>query len=392
MFHSPLIKLTLMAICVISASSAPAVWTPKTALDKEMPFRRVIWVTRWDFSSPEDISKIMYNAASARFTDVLFQVRGSGTVFYRSKIEPWCYELNSQSKDPADLARAVGKDPGWDPLAVAIREGHRWGLRVHAYMNTMPGWTKLPIAPAATGQLYTTHRDWFMVDKQGRTMNNRDWYAFLDPSLPEVRRHLAALYVEVANNYNIDGIHLDYIRYPSEEGDYSYHPRALAAFRAKYGANPSEKPEAWNQFRRNQISGVVGAIARAVRAVKPGMEITAAVHRDKNMRDNQFFQDAHRWIDAGWVDAVAPMNYTEDMKLYNATLDDFSGDFWRGHVWPGLWTKADRNPIPEKQVARSVQCGFDTVAVYAYEYLFPNHKQGAIAKKIYGAFKAAGRQ
>ncbi len=67
---------------------------------------RAIWVTRWDYKSPADIARVMDNCKSAGFNTVLFQVRGAGTVFYPSRIEPWAEEFG-------------GRDPGFDPLGVA---------------------------------------------------------------------------------------------------------------------------------------------------------------------------------------------------------------------------------------------------------------------------------
>jgi uncharacterized lipoprotein YddW (UPF0748 family) len=50
---------------------------------------RMLWVTRWDYKTPEDVRAIVANAASLNFNVILFQVRGNGTVFYPSAIEPW---------------------------------------------------------------------------------------------------------------------------------------------------------------------------------------------------------------------------------------------------------------------------------------------------------------
>jgi len=64
---------------------------------------RAVWVTRWDYETREDVSRIMEDCADAGFDTVLFQVRGNGTAFYDSAIEPWAEELG-------------GKHPGFDPL------------------------------------------------------------------------------------------------------------------------------------------------------------------------------------------------------------------------------------------------------------------------------------
>ena len=71
---------------------------------------KAVWVTRWDYKSASDITAIMDTCRGAGFNTVLFQVRGNGTAFYRSTLEPWADELG-------------GRDPGFDPLAVACQQG-----------------------------------------------------------------------------------------------------------------------------------------------------------------------------------------------------------------------------------------------------------------------------
>ena len=75
----------------------------------EVPIRKAIWVTRWDYKTEQDIVDLMENIDKAGFDTVLFQVRGNATVFYPSAMEPWAEEFNHQ-------------DPGFDPLEAACRE------------------------------------------------------------------------------------------------------------------------------------------------------------------------------------------------------------------------------------------------------------------------------
>ena len=89
------------------------------------PEMRGIWVTRWTYNNAEDVREIMNNVADAGFNAVFFQVRGQHDAYYRSTIEPWA----------ARLTGTLGKDPGWDPLQLAIEVGHSRGLEVHAYIN-----------------------------------------------------------------------------------------------------------------------------------------------------------------------------------------------------------------------------------------------------------------
>lgn len=353
---------------------------PPSVLDREAPFRRLLWVTRWDYRSAEDIQRICYNAASARFTDILFQVRGEGTVFYRSRLEPWAWELSGSGPS------GVGRDPGWDPLAEALRSARRYGLRVHAYLNVLPGWAQSEPPPASSGQLLALHPEWFMVDRRGRRMHADGSYAFLDPGVPAVRQHLARLAAELVRRYPVHGVHLDYIRYPFEQGDYSYGSAMLAAFKSVTGGRPSSRPEQWDAFRRRQITETVEAISRAVRANRPGVELSAAVLADAEKCRQQAFQSPGEWIEQGLLDAIAPMAYNGDMVAFETLCRPFRKPELRSHCWPGIYAAAEKNPHPARQVRRALGMGFEAVAVFAYRNLFDAHRPTRRARAIYEAF------
>ena len=96
---------------------------------------RALWVTRWDYRSPEDVQRIMDNAAKFNFNMVLFQVRGDGTVLYPSAIEPW-----------VDVPGLKGKYPAWDPLQTAISAARKHKLQLHAWINLYVGGSTSKIA------------------------------------------------------------------------------------------------------------------------------------------------------------------------------------------------------------------------------------------------------
>ena len=123
--------LVMVAGCVINRNDGRVVHA-KHSMGMEV---RGIWVTRWDFRSPEDVRRVVADAASIGVTDVFWQVRGQGDSYYRSRIEPWGEELFRDDRSRTD--------PGFDPLALAVQEAHRRGVRIHAWFNVMPMW---PIA------------------------------------------------------------------------------------------------------------------------------------------------------------------------------------------------------------------------------------------------------
>lgn len=355
-------------------SRAPAATPPGRRIsefDKDAAYRRFIWVTRWDFKSAHDIELIFQNAASARFTDVFFQVRGEGTLFCQSPYEPWAWELSGR-----DATSGVGVDPGWDPLKVAVTEAHRRGIRIHAWVNTMPGWGQKTLPAKSTGQHSVRHPEWFMVDPAGARMTANGFYACLDPGIKAVRTHLAMLMGDLVRRYDIDGLHLDYIRYPLAEEvkhDYSYNPEPLAAFKAQTGKIPAQDPEAWARFRKAQITAVVRGIHDEIKRVNPKIELSAATLADNNKRALAA-QEPDAWLNTGIIDAVCPMAYVRnDMGIFLTYMDTYLRRMNPKTTWVGVWPRSLNNGWAE-QVRAAASLGAAGVAIFSYEELFPNHK------------------
>ena len=274
---------------------------------------RAIWVTRWDYKDPRDVKRVMQNCRQAGFNTVLFQVRGNGTVLYPSRLEPWAEDLGS-------------RHPGFDPLALACREAHRQGMALHAWVNVVPGWRgKEP--PTDRRQLYWTRPDWFWHDAAGRR-EPLGWYNNLNPCYPEVRRYITDVLAEIVSKYPIDGLHMDYVRFPNDvaKTDYPRDARTLSMFRGATGKTPETDPGAWNEWRTEQITQLVRSIRGMVRQIRPTVMLSAAVGAHPDEARRKHFQDCRRWISEGLVDAVFPMNYATSM-------DEFSK---RTAVWTAM--------------------------------------------------------
>ena len=215
-------------------------------------------------------------AARYGYESLIVQVRARGDAFYASGLEP-----------QAELL----KGPRYDPLAYVISRAHAAGLQVHAWLNALFTWsgTKRPLSP---DHLLNAHRDWLMVHESGRPIAAGDYEGFyVCPSRPEVQAHLWRVYTDVVQRYAVDGVHLDYIRYPGP--DFCYCPACQKAFtlsligkgdasqadamvegaQARWGLAWPDEPEyaqAWADFRRRQVTDLLGAISRGAKRVRPG--------------------------------------------------------------------------------------------------------------------------
>jgi len=356
--------------------------------DSHRPPVRALWVTRFDYTNPEDVRRIIDNVSQSGFTDVFFQIRGNGTAFYRSAVEPWAYELSG--KDVSSL----GVDPGWDPLQTAIDAARGTGLRVHAYMNVLPGWKGRSEPPVDSRQLWTQHPDWFMVDSLGnKMMPTAGWYSFLNPVLPEVRAHLREIVRELCR-YDVAGIHLDYIRYPndyhlvapeiypdaSEEeilrhSEFSYDPSSLAELVDRFGRDVTKNQI--TRFRCDSVTRVVRDISFVMQTERPDSCLLSASVKG-NPVEGKFraYQDSGAWAREGLVDWVVQMNYgTRSFSRYLKDMRKAAGRRgFRSSVVMGIYCKNDIEDILE-QIDQAEDSGCRGLAFFSYTFLFDESHQ-----------------
>jgi uncharacterized lipoprotein YddW (UPF0748 family) len=326
--------------------------------------QRAMWVTRFDYKQKEDIDRIVLNCKSAGIDTILFQVRGNGTAAYRSSYEPWSAEFG-------------GVDPGYDPLAHAIEMAHAEGLHLYAWVNVMPGWGYSTEAPKDPKQLYNKHADWFWYDQKGnRQPLNDKFYVSLNPCLPEVRDYLVQVLRDIVGRYSIDGLHLDYLRFPNEtpEGgvkvpgaDYPRDKRTLALFNGETGKSPDADKQAWDAWRTTQVTNLLRDIRLMVSTTRPRCELSAAVGALPETAISHF-QDSRTWMKDHLLDAVYPMNYTADMKDFESRVGTWKAIADRSEVVMGVRAHDDPD-VFKSQLALSAQ-NFRGFSVYAYASFF----------------------
>ncbi len=285
--------------------------------------RAALWVPRFDYSTPEDVKQIVKNAANAGFTDVFFQVRGNGTVFYPSDLEPWAHDLHG-----GELEK-LGENPGWNPLQLAVEQANYHNINLHAYINVLPGWKGRSNPPSGRHQPWADHPDWFMIDAQGNTMQpTSGWYTFLNPAHPDVIRHLSGLIREMMH-YSVAGIHLDYIRYPydyvsvaheiypqiptkdlSRYADFSYDPYTEAQMIKHVGLDRSK--EARVEVKKAIIENLVAELSHSMKKIDSKAILSASVLG--NPIDGRWHagQVASDWVNRGTLDWAVQMNYGQD--------------------------------------------------------------------------------
>lgn len=318
-------------------------------------FTRALWVTRWDYRHAADIKQIMENAAKARFNVILFQVRGDATTSYRSVLEPMAQN-------------GTGDHLDWDPLQCAIEQAHSHRIQLHAWINVYPGWMgEKP--PRSQNQIYHTHPDWFMVDQYGHRQPLNKHYVWLSPTHPKVTPYLLEICKEIYQNYDVDGLHLDYVRFPASA--YSYDQASLHAYKQETGGVPANDHGAWRQWRQEAISRFIAALHAEMRLHRPNLMLSAAVIGDYAAGQRLYLQDSHDWLARGIIDAIFPMIYTKDDTLFRRQLAEHRLNDHNRHVYPGIYGGNTLNVRTQLRIAAELGC--KGVALFSYELLFPDH-------------------
>jgi uncharacterized lipoprotein YddW (UPF0748 family) len=381
---------------------------------------RALWVLRTSLTTPASIAALVRAARDNGFNTLLVQVRGRGDAYYRNALEPV----------PPDLLR---QPASFDPLATVLTEGRAAGLRVHAWVNVNLVSSAAEL-PASRDHLVYRHPAWLMVPRDmalelsvvepespayvgrlarwTRNVSTEVEGLYSSPIVPAAAAYTETIVRDIARRYAVDGIHLDYARYPNERFDYS--KAAIAEFRAFVSARISEDlrrtldareavdplayPDAladhWRGFRVARMSALIGRLRDAVKDERPAAMVTVATAPDLRDAYERKMQDWRGWLERGLVDGIAPMAYTVEPARFAEQIAAARDAAGGRTVWAGIgaWRLSPRETIQNIQTAR--QIGVAGIALFSYDSLI-NSRQVApdyLETVSRGAFTQLARQ
>lgn len=248
----------------------------------------------------EELRAILDRLQKANINTILLQTRIRATTIYPSQYEPW----------DGCLSGFPGKSPGYDALQFAIDECHKMGMEVHAWVVTIP---------VGKWNSYGCRQ---LRKRFPRLIKRIDQDGYMDPEATQTGCYLAEMCREIVQRYDVDGIHLDYIRYP----------------------------ETW-KFRiskdqaRGNITRIVEKIHQAVKKEKPWVKMSCSpigkfddLSRYWSHGWNAYTkvaQDAQAWLKDGLMDELFPMMYFRGDQFFPFAID------WKEHSYgkiiaPGL--------------------------------------------------------
>ena len=290
------------AVDLARAVSYAAVASPATE-------GRALWL-RLDRNNPESAHRAVENARAMN-ANMLFPE----TIYWSRTINP--------PATPDAMPQHKGH-LGSDPLRTMIDEGHAHGIEVHAWCEIF--FIGPPQIEDGEPSLLTMHPEWLALDRLGRrNANTEENFFYVCPARPEVHEYLLRQLEGLAKAYELDGVQLDYIRYPgaaTPDDSFCYCDYCRKTFQAVAGADPRKldpkRDKAlwakWNTWREDRVTSFVEAAHARLHTARPGIVVSAAVVPDPEESVTGKHQNWLKWAQNGWLDLVCTMAYRPDAK------------------------------------------------------------------------------
>ena len=353
-------------------------------------YDRYLWVIRDVLKSKRSINDMVNFAIEKNINHLFVQVRGRGDSFYES-------QFTSRSQ--------ILSEGGFDPLAYLLDTANGKGINIHAWVNVYFLWSSksLPIDERhilhMQQQWLDTTEEWPVdVGKQLDmvTVNNNNEGLFLSPNHPDVNEYLIKVFRELIINYDIDGLHLDYIRY--QDAEYGRNPYAIAQFKNESGNDPGPwflemerstiasprliaNMKRWNNFKRKAVTSLVKDTRALVNEVRPDCIISAAVKPNLYVARERYFQEWNVWLAAGYLDWVVPMNYSSKKREFARNIDVIDDNFpkkYREKIIMGiaLHNQKPSEAVEKIQFSRLGQ--FPRISVFSYNIMIKDHRYTSV--------------
>ena len=355
----------------------------------EKPYfqNRCLWVVRYSLASKTSIDKLLQFAVQYNFNHIFVQVRGRGDCLYRSSLAP---------------RSEILKDDRFDPLEYVIQEGHKLQLNVHVWVNVYMLWSAEKY-PSDEYHLFNRHPDWLDVVREE---TNKYLYSserlttdasaqegfYLAPNHPSVNPYLLSVFKELLNNYNLDGLHLDYIRYKNQH--YGYNSVGIEKNNNQSRSSNHFDPESiqtvgdkdlYNDYfmKReetllNSITELVIKLNSVVKNMNREITLSVAAKPNIEMAKKLYFQEWDMWLSGGLIDWVLVMNYDPNFQTFVDNITAIENRMSIIEISKIVMGVALYNQTPEnalKKIQYSYDAGLKGIALFSYNVIIKNINQ-----------------
>ncbi|MHB8837973.1 MAG: glycoside hydrolase family 10 protein [Gemmatimonadaceae bacterium] len=351
---------SVLAASLLLAACAPHAPPMVRAPIPTPPEVRALWVVRDVLTNPDSITTMVARAHASGFNTLIVQVRGRGDAYYDARWEP--------------RAAGIADIKGFDPLALVLKEAHARNIAVHAWLNTAllanmdtPPTDSMHMfnrRPDLLAVPYSVARELYTMDpwspqyrarilEAARQERSEVEGVYLSAAAPETKEHIYAMWMDVLEHYDVDGLNFDYVRYPAPSHDYSritlqrfrrwLLPQLSDADRGRFAALEADPlvyadsfPARFSDFRRAQVTELVERIYYAVKKRNPNVVVSADVFANAKDAYENRFQDWTDWLRRGFLDVAALMAYNTSTQVVTDQIKVAIEAGGPSKVWAGL--------------------------------------------------------
>jgi len=337
---------------------------------------RAFWVVRYALASESDIDKVIQTAYKSNMSDIFVQIRAKGNVYYHSSIE----------------SRSRFASGNFDPLKYLIEKSRLYGIRVHAWVNMFYIWSgsKPPEDINHTFFNFRKHilqKNYLPEYKELRDAGIEGY--FLNPESMQVQKYLLNLLLEIADKYDVAGIHLDYFRYPGI--NFSFTPESRTEFMLENHFDPLgvyeqtdeytkkrgfevflQADKQYREFLTHALSSYLSRINNALKFHNREILLSVAVKPDPVKAKHRFFQDWRSWLESDFCDFVLMMNYRTDLDEFNMILEEVNSEKLRNKIVVGISTYNQNEQAVILRMKAVHDAEFSGFSLFSYNHLSEN--------------------
>ncbi len=280
----------------------------KSPAPSTKPELRAFWVDGFNdgFKTPGQCDLLLHRLRAMHANAVFVQMRKRADAYYSSHYEGWALDDPSQ----------------FDALAYLCSHAHEAGkprIQIHAWINA-----GAVGGNASAGALTRLHPEWLSLSDTGADFDGEA--TKIDPGDPLAADWTFRVYMDVVRHYDVDGIHLDFIRYGGDgktAGHWGYNAVSVARYNARYGmtGQPAFNDPRWQAWRREQVTDLVRRVYVSATALKPHLVVSAATicwgdappsdraYETKSASYTEVFAPWRDWMREGILDLNCPMAY-----------------------------------------------------------------------------------
>jgi uncharacterized lipoprotein YddW (UPF0748 family) len=275
----------------------------------------------------KELTDILDQHEQTGINAVMFQVRPAADALYAKSREPWSQWLTG--------VQGQAPDPLYDPLEIAINEAHKRGIELHAWMNPYRA-TFSPSSSVSPKSIVNQKPEWFFTYGGQKIFN---------PGLPEVREYIVKVVLDVVDNYDVDGIHMDDYFYP-----YPIHGQKIndsAAYQL-YGKDFTNIDD----WRRNNVDLMIKMLSDSIHKHKSWVKFGISPigiwkNRSQDPRGSEtngistyseLYADTRKWMKEGWLDYINPQIYWNlgyRLAAFEKVVDWWSDNTYDRHLYVG---------------------------------------------------------